>query len=134
MTNAQVKKMLYDIAVTVSLHLVSVSIEAAANGRLYVGKDVKMFVYVAKNIYEVAKARAEKPRKQKEEASIKACKNVRLMNDQIIPTHIYKFKITVGSVRSVVVVEYRDVATAMSGIDGNLPEVKGLEMLSSISD
>ena len=122
----QLKRVILDITLTINMHPSNLCIETEEDGKLYVGKNVHLKVWVAQNLFEFEeKARSHQGSSSLRQSSaniFKHCGSPRtLATDSYIPSRILHVRLGRGSTMfSVVVVEHRNIATALTWLENSL--------------
>ena len=129
-----------DIALTVGLHPASLGVESECDGRIYIPEGMKIVVFYAQNLYEVAQARDAKltltgDTNAAKKAAIRSCAKMTLASEQTIPSKVMDIRITKGTVSVVIVVEHRNIGTRLDSIREDLPNALIIMVnLESMSD
>ena len=126
LTEAQLKKNIQDIALTIGLHLASLGVESECDGRVYIPESMKITVLIAANLYEVAQAHqvmriATGDLGRAKIAALRACAKMTLSSEQTIPSKIMQIKVVRGTIAVVVVVKHRNIGTHLDAFRGDLP-------------
>ena len=126
LTQAQLKKSIQDIALTIGLHPTSLGVESECDGRIYIPESVKISARIAENLYNVAQAREAKLTSTGDinmamKAALGACTKMTLTSEQTIPSKVMDIRITKDTVAIVIVVEHRNIGTRLDFIQKDLP-------------
>ena len=140
LTQAQLKKNIQDIALTIGLHPTSLGVESECDGRIYIPESVRITTRIAENLYKVAQAKdatlaSTKDKNLAHKAALRACSKMTLASEQTIPSKVMDIRITKGTVRIVIVVEHRNIGTRLDAIQKELPNAIIIMVnLPSVSD
>lgn len=116
----ELKSVIMDIATTVNIHPTNLCIETEEDGKMYVGYEVILNVYVRKNLFELEQAIRRMPDRPADlRLSSADMKNYygkpkRLTTDSYIPSRILRVQQSANSgLLAVVALEHRNIATAL---------------------
>ena len=122
---AQVKSIIRDIALTINIHPANLCIEAEEDGKVYVGQDVVLKVWVAKNPFEMEKKIRSKLGSSNFRSFSGNLKQVcgrprRLLGDTYIPSRILQIHVSfTASPWAIIVMEHRNLGTSLKWFEDN---------------